>query len=253
MSQYMTTTACTLYTGDNLPIMRQMLSASVDLIVTSPPYNLNNTTGGGLRSPGGKWRAATIGQGYGDDDDDNMPHDEYVASQRERLTEMMRLLVPHGAIFYNHKWRVQNGLIQDRRDILEGFPVRQIIIWERSGGVNFNDSFFLPTYEVIYLIAKPAFRLVRGASSMGDIWRINQEPSPHPAPFPVGLPLRCIEATNAQVILDPYMGSGSTGVAAIRAKRQRFIGIERNGGYVDYARERLADTADPLRHMKAFL
>ena len=43
-----------------------------------------------------------------------MPHDEYVKWQRDCLTEMMRLIPKDGAIFYNHKWRVQGGLLQDR-------------------------------------------------------------------------------------------------------------------------------------------
>lgn len=45
-------------------------------------------------------------------------------------------------------------LIQDRHEIVQDFPVRQIIIWKRKGGINFNPGYFLPTYEVIYLIAK---------------------------------------------------------------------------------------------------
>ncbi len=67
-----------------------------------------------------------------------MPHDEYVAWQRACLSECMRVIKDDGAIFYNHKWRVQAGLLQDRSDIVAGFPVRQIIIWKRKGGINFN-------------------------------------------------------------------------------------------------------------------
>ena len=63
------------------------------------------------------------------------PHEEYVEWQRECLRAMLRVLTPDGAIFYNHKWRVQRGLLQDRSDIMDGFPVRQIIIWQRSGGL----------------------------------------------------------------------------------------------------------------------
>jgi superfamily II DNA or RNA helicase len=59
-----------------------------------------------------------------------MPHEQYVEWQRKSLAEMMRLLKGNGAIFYNHKWRVQRGLLQDRADIVNGFPVRQIIIWQ---------------------------------------------------------------------------------------------------------------------------
>ena len=61
---------------------------------------------------------------------------------------MMRVLRNEGAIFYNHKWYGQNGLIQDRSDIVDGFPVRQIIIWQRTRGINFNPDYFLLNYEV---------------------------------------------------------------------------------------------------------
>lgn len=86
--------------------------------------------------------------------DDNMPYEQYCKWQKECLQEMFRLIKDTGAIFYNHKWRVQDGLIQDRREIVQDFPIRQIIIWRRKGGINFNARYFLPTYEVIYLIAK---------------------------------------------------------------------------------------------------
>ena len=78
-------------------------------------------------------------------------------------------------VFYNHKWRVQGGLLQDRSEIGEGFPVRQIIIWKRYGGINFNPGYFLPTYEVIYLVAKPGFRLRPKANAIGRVWHIPQE------------------------------------------------------------------------------
>ena len=86
-------------------------------------------------------------------------------------------------------------------------PVRQIIIWKRKGGINFNAGYFLPTYEVIYLIAKPKFRLEKKANGLGDVWDFTQESNnPHPAAFPVSLIERIIGATNAQLILDPFMG-----------------------------------------------
>ena len=145
-----------------------------------------------------------------------MPHEEYVEWQRECLTEMLRLLPEHGAIFYNHKWRVQAGLLQDRQDIVHGFPLRQIIIWKRSGGLNFNAGYFLPTYEVIYLIAKPKFKLLPRANACGDIWEIPQElKNEHSAPFPVALIDRIISSTPAKIILDPFIGSGTTAISAL--------------------------------------
>ena len=144
-----------------------------------------------------------------------------------------------GAIFYNHKWRVQGGLLQDRSDIVDGFPVRQIIIWQRDGGFNFNPGYFLPTYEVIYLICKPGFKLVPKANGVGDVWRIPQENNnPHPAPFPIELAQRCIAATNAQVILDPFMGSGTTAMAAESCGRE-WVGMELSGDYCKLAKERI--------------
>ncbi|WP_017208644.1 hypothetical protein [Rickettsia australis] len=60
---------------------------------------------------------------------------------------MLSIISNDGAIFYNHKWRVQKGILQDRQDIISGFPVRQIIIWQRKGGINFNPGYFLHTYK----------------------------------------------------------------------------------------------------------
>jgi site-specific DNA-methyltransferase (adenine-specific) len=227
--------------GDTLGEMKKMPSGIVDVVVTSPPYNLKNSTGNGMRDGrGGKWSGAALLDGYADYND-AMPHEEYVAWQRECLTEMMRLLKDDGAIFYNHKWRVQAGLLQDRSDIVEGFPVRQIIIWQRAGGINFNKGYFLPTYEVIYLIAKKDFKLAPKANAHGDIWRFNQEMNnDHPAPFPLELASRCVESSLGQVVLDPFMGSGTTALAASDHGRD-FIGIELSPTYCEIAERRLKE------------
>jgi len=228
-----------IYRGDCLEIMADIPDESVRAVVTSPPYNLKNSTGNGLKNgSGGKWPSAALIDGY-DGHDDCMPHDDYVAWQRDCLAEMMRLLRPDGAIFYNHKWRVQNGLLQDRSDIVSNFPVRQILIWERSGGINFNSGYFLPNYEVIYLIAKPDFKLAPRANALGCIWKINQESdNPHPAPFPVELAARCIGSVGAGPVLDPFMGSGTTAIAA-ESVGIEWIGIEKSSDYVALANERI--------------
>ena len=229
-----------VHQGDCVELMNQMPHHSIDLIVTSPPYNIKNSSGNGLKNgSGGKWPQAELIRGYVGHDD-AMPHDEYVEWQRRCLGAMMRVLKEDGAIFYNHKWRVQRGLLQDRSDIVDGFPVRQIIIWQRSGGINFNPGYFLPTYEVIYIIAKPGFRLAPKANAHGDVWRIPQESNnPHPAPYPVELAERCIGSTNAKVVLDPFMGSGTTAIAAESLGRD-WIGIDISQAYCELARERIS-------------
>ncbi len=237
-----------VHCGDCLRVMAQIPVGSVDLIVTSPPYNLRNSTGGGLRNgSGGKWENAALLNGY-TESDDAMPYDKYVAWQRDCLTAMMRLLPDTGAVFYNHKWRVQAGLLQDRHEIVEGFPVRQIIIWQRDGGINFNPGYFLPTYEVIYLICKPDFKLAEKAYKWGDIWHISPERNnPHPAPFPVELAQRCIESTTARIVCDPFIGSGSTAMAA-EALHRDWIGIEVSKDYCKLANERIEVARRQLKH-----
>jgi site-specific DNA-methyltransferase (adenine-specific) len=228
--------------GDCLEVMQQMPSDFIDLVVTSPPYNLKNSTGNGMKANtrSGKWAGNPLQNGYTHHNDE-MPHDQYVEWQRACLNEAMRVLKNNGAIFYNHKWRVQSGLIQDRNDIVDGFPVRQIIIWKRAGGFNFNPGYFLPSYEVIYLIAKPEFKLAPKKNGFTDVWEFPQEmKNDHPAPFPLALPYRCIESTTAQIILDPFSGSGTTALASKRLGRN-YIGIEISPEYCDSSRIRLGD------------
>lgn len=225
--------------GDVLKVMKQIPTGSIDLIITSPPYNLKNSTGNGMKDGrGGKWENAALKNGYSNHDD-CMPHDEYVKWQKDCLAEMMRLIPDDGAIFYNHKRRVQGGILQDRQDITNGFPVRQIIIWKRAGGLNFNAGYFLPTHEVIFLIAKPKFKLAPKANAYGDVWEFSQEmKNTHPAPFPVKLIDRIVSSTNAKIILDPFMGSGTTAISAINYKRN-YIGIDISPEYCEMARRRI--------------
>jgi len=226
--------------GDSLSIMKQMPDECIDLVVTSPPYNLKNSTGNGMKDGrGGKWAGAALVNGYSHYDD-NMPHEEYSKWQKDCLAEMFRLIKVNGAIFYNHKWRVQAGLLQDRQDIVNEFPVRQIIIWHRKGGINFNPGYFLPTYEVIYLIAKPKFKLVPKANAYGDVWEFTQEMNNgHPAPYPVTLIDRIISSTNAKLILDPFSGSGTTAIVSMGLRRN-YIGIELSLDYCKMSEERIA-------------
>ena len=237
--------------GDCLSVMKELPDESIDLFITSPPYNLKNSTGNGMKhnTKSGKWAKAALRYGYSDHND-CMPHEEYVAWQRACLTEMYRLLKNDGAIFYNHKWRVQNGLLQNRHDIVAGFPVRQIIIWRRKGGFNFNSGYFLPTYEVIYMITKPKFQLASNANSIEDVWEFTQEMNnSHPAPFPIDLIKRIISSTNAQVVFDPFMGSGTTAIAAIDLNRN-YIGTEISKIYCESAENRILQHKAKLASLK---
>lgn len=225
--------------GDSLAVMRGLPDGCVDLVVTSPPYNLRSgyKTNHQKRA-GGLPYSDVILKGY-DCHGDDLPHAEYVAWQRECLSEMVRLIPDHGAVFYNHKWRIRQGLLQDHREILGDVPLRQIIIWNKGCGMNYRQGFFLPVFEVVYLIAKPGFKLAAKANVLTDIWHIGAERNnPHPAPFPVALAQRIIGATEAQTVLDPFVGSGTTAVAAHRLGRT-FMGIDNSPKYCEMAKGRI--------------
>lgn len=229
--------------GDCLDVMRGMAAETVKIVVTSPPYNIKNSTGNGLKDGRrGKWPNAALQSGY-DGHDDCLPHGEYVAWRRECLTEMLRLLRPDGAIFYNHNGACRTACCRIAPTFCRASPCVKSSFGRDRGGINFNPGYFLPNYEVVYLIAKPAFRLAPKANAAGCVWRINQEnDNPHPAPFPVDLAARCIQSVGAGPVLDPFMGSGTTAIAAEQAG-VHWIGIEKSAEYVKMARDRLAEFA----------
>lgn len=231
--------------GDSLELMKQIPDESVDLIVTSPPYNIRTTSRHKSSAPIPRMDREFYEKGY-KNHDDAMPHEEYVLWQRCCLWEMFRVIKPAGAVFYNHKWRQQGGLLQDRADIMESYPVRQIIIWDRGGGpMCYAKTFFMPSYEVIYLIPKPEWKLVPKGALAGDVWRFHHaQGNPHPAPFPEDLPVKCILACTTvpngeYTVLDPFMGSGTTAIAAERLG-VGWIGIDNSSEYVEMAQRRLA-------------
>jgi site-specific DNA-methyltransferase (adenine-specific) len=244
---YYTDERVTLYLGDCEKILPTI--SGVDLVVTSPPYNLGVTTGGGFghykhgqkRGGQGKWGGTDLdGINYADHTDD-MPYPEYQAWQRRILTACWQTLSDRGAIYYNHKPRVQASNLWLPLDLNPDLPLRQIVIWTRNGGMNFAPTHYVPTHEWICVFAKPAWRLKsKGASGVGDVWHIPAESgNPHPAPFPVGIPARAIETTAPSLVLDPFSGSGTT-LRAAKDAGVRAIGIEKSERYCEQAAKRLA-------------
>jgi modification methylase len=169
-----------------------------------------------------------------------LPHAEYVVWQHQILKAAWKTLSETGAIFYNHKPRVIGAKVWLPLELNPDLPLRQVIVWARAGGLNFTQTAYVPTHEWILLIAKDRFRLKsRAASGAGDVWHIAQEANKdHPAPFPVRLPLRAIETTTADHVLDPFMGIGTTGLACVKLGR-KFTGIEIDEKYFDIACRRI--------------
>lgn len=247
----------TLYHADNLTVLPHLRA---DLVVTSPPYNLGGRPwahlghwkAGDLTGGKCKWKSGCDANGveYGTHQD-AMPWPDYVEWQRETLRMLWNCIGDAGAIYYNHKPRLIGTKLWTPLELIpEGVTLRQIITWARPGGVNYNMTGFVPTKEWVLLLAKEGFRLKsRGVSGLGDVWRMNPEKNPHPAPFPLELPAKAIEASPCNVVLDPYMGSGTTGIAAIRAGKN-FVGIEKDAAHYAHALDRIQRelAGDLFRH-----
>lgn len=205
----------------------------VGLVLTSPPYNLN---GDGHSSAGTYFR--NLGDGY-DEYQDAMPHAEYVAWQHSVVRLAWAALADDGAIFYNHKPRVRGNCVTLPTEYLPvELPVRQVVIWDRLSGFNRQFTYFVPAHEWIVVLAKEPFRLT--TRSVDDVWRIPFETgNEHPAPFPLKLATQAIAATSAALVVDPFMGSGTT-LRAAKDLGRKAIGIERSERYCEIAAKRMS-------------
>jgi len=239
-----------IYHGDCLELLPLIRLHKVDHVITSPPYNLGSGPWPHLGhwkhgdSTGGKskWRNGSDG-GNGvqyDTHKDAMPWDRYVQWQREVISGIIGFLPDNGALFYNHKPRVIGGRLWTPLELMPmNATIRQIVIWSRPGGMNFNPTAYLPTHEWIIVIANNGWRLTsRGASGLGDVWKMSPERNPHPAPFPLALPNNVFDTCDVKCVCDPFGGSGTTMVAA-RNYGLRGIMFEKSEAYCESAVKRL--------------
>ncbi len=233
---------CTLYLGDCLEVMPTL--GKVDIVITSPPYNMGLVPGGngrGMYRPGASNKAGRFRQGYGKHSD-ALPQAEYDVWQRKCLRLMYDCV--RMAVFYNHRPRVEHGCLRVPLSFdYGGVPLRQIIVWDRGTGIDVTHRHFCTRQEWVMLFARPEFRLLdHSTSGRGDVWRLGMERAEtgHPAPFPVSLPVTILLSVGANNTLDPFMGSGTTGVACANLGR-KFIGIEIEQRYFDIACRRIEE------------
>jgi len=228
-----------LYHGDCLEILPTLGEA--DWCVTSPPYNLNKAHHGS-----GTTASDAMAEKYSRWYADDMPEAEYQEWQKS----VVRLLVSRvqNSIFYNHRvryaWHGRNENAPASRIIhplywLSEFPIWCEIVWDRCG--TSTPTFrYGQSHELIYQIGRPG--LARRPKSLGmtDVWRIPPASGTgHVCAFPVELVNRCLVASEpGDSVIDPFMGSGTTGVACANLGR-KFIGIEIERKYFDIACERI--------------
>lgn len=226
-----------IYNKDCLLSLARMEDDSVDLIVTSPPYNK------GLYSKKSKtaaWVKTIDYVGY----DDALPAEEYEEMQRKVLAECLRVLKPTGSLFYNHKDILHKGFIHHPVWVYD-FPVHQLIVWNRFSSCMLDHHYFQPITEWVFWIVKDPkqFYFDKGeALFRTNIWPIAFEMrSAHPAPYPEKLVenivLTCSKA--GDLVYDPYMGSATTAVVAKKLGRH-YVGSEISKVYIDMGKRRLA-------------
>ena len=221
---------------DVLEGLRTLDDESIDIIITSPPYNKGGLNG--KRNKGKKWNK-TIDYG-GDFNIDNKPEDEYQEWQLNILKECYRVLKKDGLMFYNHKNRIVKGkgyIISPYSWLLKSpFLIRQEIIWNRKSGPNQEQSRYIPSYENIYVLSKQKdtiFKRNKDVEYKTDVWTINPDrTNKHPAPFPIDIPRNILSSLNEEkvkdrviTVFDPFNGSGTTGVAAVE-KGFNYIGFD---------------------------
>jgi modification methylase len=236
-----------IFLGDALTILKTLPDEIVDVGVTSPPYNKGENKKGWLVD-----RVKYVGA------TDNLPEAVYQSIQIAVLDELYRITKPGGSFFYNHKIRWERGILLHPMDWLRKtkWVIRQEIIWDRMIAANIRGWRFWQVDERIYWLYKPKGKRLIGEelkpkhALLTSIWRFPPEQkNPHPAPFPLALPVRAIYSVmddRKGVVIDPYCGSGTTLVAA-KILGHDFIGIDISPEYVEFARKRLENYRDEIK------
>ena len=231
--------------------MLELPDKSVHLMVTSPPYN--------------------VGKLY----DKDMSLSEYRSFLLSVWKEVYRVLVPGGRICINIANLGRKPYIPLHTFVIEdllslGFLMRGEVIWDK--GATASSSVAWGTYlsaknpvlrdshEYILIFSKETFTRgvkneMRSTLSKDEfieytrsVWSFNAESATkigHPAPFPVELPTRCIKlyTFEGEVVLDPFIGSGATAVAAIELNRH-YVGYDVDPEYVKLSEKRISAAID---------
>ncbi len=225
--------------------MEELPECSVHLMVTSPPYN--------------------VGKEY----DEDLTLDEYRTFLKRVWAEVYRVLVPGGRACINIANLGRKPYIPLHafiaQDMLElGFLMRGEIIWNKAASGSPSTAWGSwcsaknPTlrdiHEYILIFSKGSF--ARGGPQRRStisreefleftksVWTFPAEPASkigHPAPFPVELPYRLIQlyTFEGEVVLDPFIGSGQTAIAALKTSRH-YVGYEINPEYVKLSERRI--------------
>lgn len=226
--------------------MTELPDRSVHLMITSPPYN--------------------VGKEY----DDDLTHEQYMDLIGNVLKETYRVLVDGGRALVNVANLGRKPYIPLHSFIIEraaevGFYMRGEVIWNKSAGAGSSTAWgswmsasnptLRDTHEYVLVFQKPPFGRAKpegreSTISRDDfleftksVWEFPPQSAKqvgHPAPFPVELPKRAIAlyTFSGEVVLDPFMGTGSTALAALQSGRS-YVGYDLSSEYIEISKARV--------------
>lgn len=244
-----------IYNDDCLNVIKTIEPNSVDIIITSPPYNVDLGNNKLNKNPYNLYN-------------DNKEHNDYINWLKNIFGDCYNVLCDSGRVCINIG-DGKNGRVPTHSDIIH-FMTKELnyipystIIWNkfqigsRTAWGSFNSPSLpsFPTqFEYILIFAKGSTKLQKkGISDLtkenfihwtNSMWtfapQTQQKKIGHPAMFPTELPKRCMQMLSWEdaIVLDPFMGSGTTGIAAIENNR-RFIGIELDEKYYNLSKSRI--------------
>ncbi len=220
-----------IYNIDCLEGLSKLNNESIDLIITSPPYNLGNNHHTGSKKT----------QSY----EDNMLETDYQEWQKQVLNECFRVLTPKGSMIYQHKNRIKKGVqISPYEWIFKTkFIVKQEIVWINRSQ-NFDKIRFYPFTERVYWLTKNTTTKLVNTINKQDVfdwkeWKPVGTRQKHTRAFPEKLVEDMLSVfPNAMTILDPFLGSGTVAVVAKKFKKN-YIGFEIDKDFKEEAMTRL--------------
>ncbi len=231
-----------------MEVMEGLERNSIEVCVTSPPYNLCKRYSNYGKSKTSKAMTEKYKRWYFDE----MPEWEYQGWQQSVIHSLMR--VCRSSIFYNHKvrfaWHNRN-IFRSQSNLhhpmqwLAKFPIWCEIIWDRCGIGNPSRRYHIQE-ERVYQIQKP--RQWKNEAGLTNIWKIPPSRNDgHVCSFPEKLVENCILPTTEEgdLIIDPFLGSGTTAIVAMKHNR-RFIGIEKNEEYFELACSKISELEKEL-------
>ncbi|MEO6741475.1 MAG: site-specific DNA-methyltransferase [Chthoniobacteraceae bacterium] len=239
--------------GDSLAVLDRIIERHpegvFDAIFADPPYFLSN---GGMTCKSG--RMVNVDKGAWDKSRGAESNHDY---NREWLLRCQRALKPNGTIWVSGTQHVIFSVGFALHQL--GFKLLNSITWEKPNPPpNLSCRYFTHSTETILWAAKndrskhtfnyAAMRAANGGRQMKSVWRmkapmkVEKTHGRHPTQKPLELVERCLLASTnpGDLVLDPFLGSGTTGVAAARRGR-RFVGIEMNAAYIETVRKRVVD------------